>query len=184
MLCYYWYDTTTTAETTVQLLQYCKLQYDHTTADGGLARSRRPSSPSYTEYTARWVYGRRVVTEIPGRWRHPPAHSWFRSGDRRVRHAARPPPTLPPSAYCLPLVRPTFVEGLPPDVSEYAHTSSRCRSVFDLNTMATRVYVIIIIIIDIYYSVHITLILHIFMYIYVYYIDKHCSGVSESRPMG
>jgi len=63
------------------------------------------------------------------------------------------PPTLPPSAYCLPLVRPTFVEGLPPDVREYAHTGTHRRSVFDLDTMATRAYIIIVII-DIYYSLH------------------------------
>jgi len=78
-----------------------------------------------------------------------------------VRWSARAP--LRPPAYaaaqCLLLVRPTFMEGLPPDVREYAHTNTHCRSVFDLNTMATRVYIIIII--DIYYSLHITLISYI-----------------------
>lgn len=88
-----------------------------------------------------------------------------------MRHAARPPAYAAAQCLLLPLVRPTFVEGLPPDVREYAHTGTHRRSVFDLNTMATRAYIIIIII-DIYYSLHITLISSSYIYVYyVYYID-------------
>lgn len=136
MLCYYWYDTTTTAETTVQLLQYCKLQYD---CWRGLSSQSSAVVVLYSSMGRREACGDWWrIFPVDGGTRRRTADSSPANGACATRSAR--PPTLPPSDYCLPLVRPTFVEGLPPDVSEYAHTGSRCHSVFDLNTVATNYY--------------------------------------------
>jgi len=122
MLCYYWYDTTTTAEQRCNYYNIAIRLYDCW---------RWLSSQPSAVVVLCTATGRRVA--CGGDW-------WRRifpvdggtcrrtadSGPAIGACATQParPPTLPPSAYCLPLVRPTFVEGLPPDVREYAHTDT------------------------------------------------------------